>query len=162
MPAAVVAAALEDVGEADEIGVDIGVRIDQRMAHARLRREMDDMGKAVTLEQRGHALAVGEIELGELEAVELGELREPRLFQLGIVVVVDVVEADHGLAVLQQPPRHMKPDEPGGTGDENGIYSRHRSMPSGFCSRASRDFTSKTVPLPPRRSCRMSGQPSSR
>ena len=27
----------------------------------------------------------------------------------------------------------MKSDEAGGAGDENGIYSRHRSIPSGFC-----------------------------
>ncbi len=50
MLAAVMAAAFEDVGEANEIGVDIGERIDQRMAHARLRREMNDTRKAMPLE----------------------------------------------------------------------------------------------------------------
>ena len=55
MPAAVVPAAFEDIGEADQIGIHIGVRIDQRIAHAGLRGEMDDMGKAMLREQRGHA-----------------------------------------------------------------------------------------------------------
>ena len=68
MPAAIVAAALEDVGEAGQIGIHIGVRIDQRIAHAGLRREMNHIGKAMLREQRCHALAIGKVELDETEA----------------------------------------------------------------------------------------------
>ena len=66
MPAAIVAAAFQDVEEAVEIGVDIGVRVDQRMAHAGLRGEMHDVGKAVLGEQRRDGGAVGKIELGRI------------------------------------------------------------------------------------------------
>ena len=35
-------AGLQHIDEADEVGVDVGVRILERIAHAGLRREMDD------------------------------------------------------------------------------------------------------------------------
>ncbi len=51
------AAALQHIKEADEIGICIGIRIDQRMAHARLRREMDHVRKTVIGKQcRGSAV----------------------------------------------------------------------------------------------------------
>ena len=43
---AVVAAALEDVHEADEVAVDVGVRVLERVAHAGLRGEVDDAPQA--------------------------------------------------------------------------------------------------------------------
>ena len=101
---------------------------------------MDDVGKAVLGKQRGHAFAVGEVELGKLEAIGFCQLGEARLLQLRIVIVVHIIEADHGLAVAQQPPGDMKADETGGAGDQDGSYSRHRSMPSGFCPRSSLRF----------------------
>ena len=52
MLAAVVPAAFQHVEEALQVGVDIGVRIAERMAHAGLRGEMHDMRKSVLGEQR--------------------------------------------------------------------------------------------------------------
>jgi hypothetical protein len=46
------------------------------------------------------------------------EPREARLLQAHLVVVVEVVDADHLVAVGAQPPRQVKADETGGAGDE--------------------------------------------
>ena len=83
MLAPVVAAAFEHIGKAGEIGVDIGVRIDQRMAHAGLRGEMDHVGKTVLLEQRGDAVAVGEIELDEAKRLDLASSARRASFSAG-------------------------------------------------------------------------------
>ena len=50
MPAAVVPAALEDGGEAGQIGIDISEGVDQRMTNAGLCREMNDIRETVLLE----------------------------------------------------------------------------------------------------------------
>src|SRR3546814_6425394 len=91
---AVVAAAFENVGEADQIAVDIGVRVDQRIAHTGLRGEVDHALEALFREQRRHAVAIGEIELDEAEARLAFELRKTRVLEAHVVVVVDDVEAD--------------------------------------------------------------------
>ena len=81
MPAAVMAAAFEDRREADEVGIDIGERIDQRMPDARLRRQMDDGGKPVLREQRRDAVAVRQIKLDKIGQTGLAQFRQPRVFQ---------------------------------------------------------------------------------
>ena len=126
MAAAVVTAAFQDIGEADQIGVDIGIRVGQRVAHAGLGGEMHDVWKAVLGEQRGHGGAVGEIELGEAEACELGELGEPRLLQLGIVIGIEIVEPDNGAALLAQAAGDVIADEAGRPGHQNGLVSHRR------------------------------------
>ena len=54
MFAAVVPAALQHVDEALDIGVDIGVRMVDRITHAGLSREVDHHLKPVLREQRCH------------------------------------------------------------------------------------------------------------
>ncbi len=103
MAACRLAAAFEHIEEADQIGVDVGVRIDQRIANAGLGGEMHDVGKPVRREQRGHRVAVCEIGLLEAKLRERRKLREPRLLQSRIVVGVEVVEADNTAPLLQQP-----------------------------------------------------------
>ena len=159
MLAAIVPAAFENVSEADQVRIDIGVRIDQRVAHAGLRREMHDMGEPMLGKQGRHAGAVGEIEPDEAEAGKLCEFGEPRVFQRRIVIGVEIVDADDGAAAFQQTPADVIADETGGAGDKYGIYSRHRSISFGFCARSSFDFTSMTTPCPPLSNPPINGQP---
>ena len=71
-------------------------------------------------EQLRHARAVGEIELDEAEARRgFSSDREPRLLEPDVVVVVEVVEADHLVAALEQDLRRVVADEAGGAGDED-------------------------------------------
>src|SRR6185437_3566451 len=119
MAAAVVAAAFENIGEADEIGVHIRMRIDQRIAHARLRGEMHDMRKPVLGEQRGNAVAVGQVELDEAEAGMPGKLRETGVLQLRIVISIEIVETDNGAAAFQKSLGDVEADKPGGAGNKD-------------------------------------------
>jgi hypothetical protein len=54
--AAVAPASSEDVGEANEVGLRIGMGVYQRMPHADVSAEMDDIGKLAPGEERRHAL----------------------------------------------------------------------------------------------------------
>ena len=74
MPAAVMAAAFEHVQKSEQIGVRISVRIDQRMPHAGLRREVHDIVEPVRGEQVRHAGAVRHVHLLELKVGGRGQI----------------------------------------------------------------------------------------
>ena len=86
-------AALEHVEEADEVGIDVGVRVLERVAHAGLRREMDHPLRPVSANSSRRP-RVGEVDLREAEAGAAPSRGEPRLLQREVVVVVEVVDAD--------------------------------------------------------------------
>ena len=69
MPAAVMAASFENCSETGEIGVDICKWIDQRVSDTGLRREMNHVRKLVLLEQGGHSLAIGKVQLNETKPI---------------------------------------------------------------------------------------------
>ena len=62
MPAAAMAAAFKNVEKTGEVGVEIGVRVSQRVAHAGLRGKMHDRAEIAVAKQRLGGSAVGEIE----------------------------------------------------------------------------------------------------
>jgi len=74
-------ATLEHIEEAGEIGIGIGMRIDQRMTHAGLCGEMHDGRKAMRGKQFRNGLAIPNIHLREFEIGERLELRNPGLLQ---------------------------------------------------------------------------------
>ena len=63
---------LEHVDLPHQVGADIGLRIDQRVAHAGLRPEMDDAVEPVRRGERLQRLLVAEIDLFEGEGVAVG------------------------------------------------------------------------------------------
>ena len=67
MPAAVVAAPLQHIYKAFEIGIDISMRMLERIAHTGLGREMDDEGKAILFKERLHCRAISQIQPHESE-----------------------------------------------------------------------------------------------
>ena len=54
-----------------------------------------------------------------------GGLVDPRLFELRIVVAVEIVDADHRTPLLAQAARDMEADEAGRAGDQDRIGGRH-------------------------------------
>ena len=85
--------------------------------------------------QRRGGGTVRQIQPHELEILGARELLQPRLLQLRIVIRRQIIDADHLAAGLHQTARDVKTDEAGGAGDQNGIYSCHGTMPSGFAYR---------------------------
>ncbi len=128
-----VAAAFQHVQRAGQVAVGVGVRILDRVAHARLRREVHDAPDAPIREQRIHRLAVREVDPLEPELFLRPQPREPRLLERRVVVRIEVVEADHLVAAREQLPGHVVADEARRAGDE---YP-HQSRPSA-CSRSNR------------------------
>ena len=100
------------------VGVVVGGR--EGVAHAGLGRQVDVVGDVrVGLGDACHRRAVGDVGLDEGEAGVLPQLRQPGLLEAGIVVAVQVVDADDGVATLQQAEAGVEADEAGGAGDEH-------------------------------------------
>ena len=112
------AAGLEDAEEAVEIGGDVFAREVERIANARLRRQMHDAVGAEVGKQRAQAVVVGDVELGEGEPLVLGRLCEPGPLEAHVIVGVEIVEAVHRHAGREQARGQVKADEACGTGDE--------------------------------------------
>ena len=82
---------------ADEVRLDVGARILDRIANARLRAEMDDPVELLAGKRAVQRLVIGEIHLLELEAagIERGERGQPVGLEARIVIGVEAVDADH-------------------------------------------------------------------
>jgi hypothetical protein len=91
MPAFTVPAALEHVDEADEVGVNIRVWIDQRIAYSRLRGDMNHVRKAMGAEECCLAPSIRKIKLLEPEIGERSQLGEAGAFQRRIDAVEKVL-----------------------------------------------------------------------
>src|SRR5699024_6799630 len=63
--------------------------------------------------------AIGEIRMDVCICGMIGKLRQARLFQLDIVIIAEIVEADDRITALQQPLCDMGADEAGGAGNQN-------------------------------------------
>ena len=76
------------------------------MADPGLGREMDDAGDRFTLglDCRSHGRAVRNVCAGECEGLVRLQQGEPRLLQPHVVVVVQVVDAEHALARARAAP----------------------------------------------------------
>ena len=93
----VVAAGLEHVEEADEVALEVGARVLDGVADARLRREVHNNVEAVLREQALDEGGVAQVAAHESEAavgVGLGQHAQARVLDAGVVVAVEVVEAD--------------------------------------------------------------------
>ncbi|MNN59508.1 hypothetical protein D3C81_1746270 [compost metagenome] len=114
----VMTAALEDGERAVQIAVGIGKGVVQRIAHPGLGPQVDHPIEPLAGKERRHGGAIGEIAPLEAKSGQWQQQCQPCLLQADLVVVVEVVEADHLMAVATEPLRHMEADEAGGAGDQ--------------------------------------------
>ena len=80
---------------------------------------MNDSIEPVLCEEIGNPSSILALHLHEREVVVIGQQRKPRFLESRIVEVVEVIETDHFLAAFQEFVAGRRPDEPGGTRDED-------------------------------------------
>ena len=98
----VVAAAFENIGETDDIALDVSVRILQGIANAGLGGQVDDLVELLVGKQLVHAGTVGHVELDEAEAGQRSQALQTALLERDFVVIVQIVEADDLVAAGQE------------------------------------------------------------
>ena len=75
--------------------------------------------RAGLAQQPGHGVGVGDVDPLELEARPADQARDPRLLQARVVIGVEVVDADHLLAAVEQALGDEPPDESRRSGDDD-------------------------------------------
>ena len=136
------AAGLKQVEGADDVRIDVGARIFQRVADAGLPGEMNDHRRPHRVEQREQAIAVFEHEFVRRETGQIGQQRVTATLEAGIVVGRHPVDAGHGVARQKQPVRHVEADKSGRSGDEN--RSGHGRIDTGLPNPLARLKVSRT------------------
>lgn len=121
-----VAASLKDVEEADEIALEIGARVLDGVADARLGGEVNHDVETVLSEKTLDEGGVAQVAAHEGEAalcVGLGQHAQARVLDAGVVVAVEVVETDDNvIGLLEQLLDEERADEAGRSGDEYFIW----------------------------------------
>jgi len=120
-----VAAPLQDVDETDEVAVDVGVGVFKGVTDPGLGSQVHHLGKSLRSEEGRNRRPIGQIYLYESETWASLELRQTRLFEADVVVIVKVVEADDFVASVEQAHCQVIPDEPGRAGDQQLCHSKN-------------------------------------
>lgn len=111
----------EQVDVADQVGLDIGVRVFDRIAHPGLGPQVDDAVDPLSLQRAVQRGEIGEIDLvkGKPPAMRRDQPVQPVLLQADLVIIVEIVDPHHFIAAFQQAVRQGGTDEPGNAGNQN-------------------------------------------
>ena len=96
------AATFENVQRADDVALDVGMRVFYRVANTGLRGKVNDLVESLVRKQGFHRITVGEIDAHHLEFVVIVQHGRTRFFQADIVIVIEIIEANDGVAALEQ------------------------------------------------------------
>ena len=119
---AAVPATFEDVGKARKIGVDIRLRLGERVPYSGLRGKVDDLLKTLRLKQTLNSLAVCKVDPQKAKMRIAGQPGEPGVLQIQIVIAAEIVDPNNLIVLrgsLKEPAAKMKSDEPRTTGDQD-------------------------------------------
>src|SRR5690606_18357593 len=92
-------AGLQDVQEPHDIGVDVGARVFQAVAYAGLGGQVHDPVGLMAVENAPHGGSVLQARLFKGEVRKGEQAIEPGLLEGGVVVIVQVVDAHHLVAM---------------------------------------------------------------
>src|SRR5215217_7978123 len=115
----VMPAAFQDIGETDDIGVDVIMRMIEGVAHAGLRGEMDNSLRTFFGEQRRQRRSIGDILLDEAKPVAAVELFQAGKLQPNIIIVVEIVYARDLMPAVEQRPADVEADKSRCTRNQN-------------------------------------------
>ena len=120
---------LQQVEGADHVGGDIDLRMFQRVAHARLRGQVDHHLRPRGLHHRTHRRHVRHV-LDVRGEARASQQRMPRLLQRHVVIRHQAVHAMDLVPVIEQSPAGVVADEAGAAGDQDPHFSpRSHQMP---------------------------------
>ena len=122
------AAGFQNVQEADQVALQVGVRVRDGVAHARLCGEVHDLVELFFGEKFVEWLLVVDAHLHESAVLVLGALdhgavgevvaglldaafAEATVLEADIVIVVDVVETNHFIAAFREHEHELGPDK---------------------------------------------------
>ena len=108
------ATAFQNACETGQVAVHVSEGIGQRISHAGLGRQIHNRVELLGLEQLGHRLSMGHVQLFESESRFTLELFQAAVLQLHVVIIVEVIQSHDRIAAVKQSSREMKTDEPGG------------------------------------------------
>src|SRR5579871_1190319 len=109
----------QDFCVADDVGTGVGVGIRHGVANAGLRSQMENDIEALRAGRGRERARLGDVRLDELEIRARSDLREPPLFQGGIVVGIELVYGRDGMAGRQERQGRVEPDEARASRDQN-------------------------------------------
>src|ERR1700730_6177402 len=117
----------QEIKCSDEIGVEIGTRIIEAVAHSRLRGEMIDRieSGAINAGKRGAILEHGRM---AGEARPLQQYLMPAQLEVAVVIGRKPIEADDYMAFVEKAASHVKTYEASASGDENTHCSSDRGQ----------------------------------
>ena len=110
-------AAFQHVQEADEVGIAIGLRVVDRIAHASLGGQVRHGVEAVPCKERRDPFPTSHIQLEKLKPGMGGQPGKPRTLEIDVVIVVEAVDPHDTIAALQQGGSQRGTDEPGCAGN---------------------------------------------
>ena len=113
-----VPAPFKNVQETHEVGVHIRMGVFERIANTCPGRQVHDGVKLLSRKKVLHGRTIGQVDVDMGECRVRGQLVQAGLFKLGVVVIVEVVQANDMDAVIQELPGEVKADEAGGAGYE--------------------------------------------
>jgi len=135
------ATSLEHMTEGVDVVAQVGGRVDQRIADARLRGQMDNVGERAVAKESRRRFRLGEIHARKRKAGQARKRRQARLLQRNVVVGIEVVDAGDARALRKQRARRVHADEAGGAGYQDvrvaqvGFHRRHRDTENGLARR---------------------------
>jgi hypothetical protein len=114
----------QDIHEADQIRIDVGLRIRQGVPHTGLSGQVNDSIEAMSFKQSIDAVTIFQSQLLKVESGTTFQKSESIMFEPGLIIVVQIVEADHGVASIQQASGRVHPDETRCSGNQNIRHTR--------------------------------------
>src|SRR5689334_425134 len=112
---------LEHVAMPDEVRSNVSLRVLDAVAHACLGPEVDDVVESVGASEPLQRLGIREVDALEPEAIAVLALKatEARLLQCGIVIIIEIVDADDLVAAFEKCARSGCSDETRSSRDQN-------------------------------------------
>jgi len=113
-----VPASFQDIEETHYVGVHVRIRVFERIPHPCLGRQVHDRIEARSGEEILHGRPIDHINVYMGEGGVGGQRVQACLFQVRVVVIVEIVEANNGASLIQEFSGKVETDESGGAGDQ--------------------------------------------